>query len=706
MAAESDDTTRINQPIFDLRLLEASTEKGAIGKLGSFHLQQEIGCGGMGVVYKAWDESLRRIVAVKFIRQDRSLSINARERFIREARAAAAVSHPHIVVVHRIDDIKGTPYIVMEYVDGISLERFLAKGKRFSALELMQLILQITEGLQAAHDSGIIHRDIKPSNILVESGSGRCKISDFGLARIGTESSNESESGVVVGTPAYMSPEQINNDVIDGRSDLFSLGCLIHALVTGSSPFQGKSFADTATRILTTTPRPLSVENPSVPVVLSAICSKLLEKNPADRYQSAKQLGNEIREVVYSLQRGIDVPMADTIVVEPPSRKRRQRWRNMAYAAGILCVLASVIAFFSFGNPRGLSPVQGQLSLVELGAAGRTITVSQSESSAEYRSLESALAAARSGDTIRVVDDAEYAVDLEIKGKRNLSLRATNRALLRQSNAAQPTLRITGSEGIAIEGFRIWCDDHNAILVTESSGVRLVDLQVVGKPRETAVLQINSCNGSSTAAPFVIERCRVESQGTGQCVWVQATQPAIQNLSIKSNVFLAQGISTAMVLAMKGGQVQLERNVFDGGHVGINIELQPVDPGTKRPELKIDHNTFHGLRSWIGFLSSDLAATPIVLRNNLILASPGVEASPAQQAAVAQFCSPEGNLWERSANKSEFETDELLKWARVEPEVIVRSRERNVDGFLILPADSPLRFNGNREALEPPGAFP
>jgi serine/threonine protein kinase len=706
MSLEADDTTRINRPMLDFSYLEPSTEPGTIGKVGGFHLQEELGHGGMGVVFKAWDESLRRVVAVKFIRQDRTLSANAKDRFIREARAAAAVSHPHIVVVHRIDEIKGTPYIVMEYVDGSSLERQISKGKRFPALELMQLILQITEGLQAAHECGIIHRDIKPSNILVESGSGRSKISDFGLARIDNEVSADSESGTVVGTPAYMSPEQINGETVDTRSDLFSLGCLIHALVTGESPFQGKSFADTASRILTTTPRPLSAENPSVPVVLSSICSKLLEKKPSDRYQTAKEVSRDIREIIFNIQRGVDVPMADTIVVESPAAKRRTRLKQAGLGA-VGSLFLTLIGISLLVNRQWSRPLEShtQQLISDVPKFIRVLTVSKEDANSDFRTVAEALKDVQPGDTIRVTDDGEYKENLLIQGKQDITIESPQGAHLIQSDLAQPGVRILDCQRVVVRGFQISCGDHHAVLVSESTGVRLEDLNIVARPRETAAVQIDNCNSSQSDPPLIVSGCRIESQGTGQCLWVQAIGPSIWNLQLSSNSFFAQGTATVAVLALLGGKVSLDHNIFDGGHVGINMELKRLPPNASKLDLKIRHNTFHRLRSWIGLLGSDPAANPFELSENLILNCEGVEANSDQQNAVASVCIVGGNVWEHP-NRFEAETDAMQRWASYQSQIDVTSRERDTNGFLTLPDNSPLRDTGAEKKQTPPGALP
>jgi serine/threonine protein kinase len=702
MQPGSGDTTKCDLPVLDRSLIERTNEPGAFGKVGSFHLQEELGRGGMGVVYKAWDDSLRRVVAVKFIRQDRSLSSVAHERFFREARAAAAVSHPNIVVVHRIDEVKGTPFIVMEYVDGESLEKLIAKGRRFTPMELLQLILQITEGLQAAHENGIVHRDIKPSNVMVESGSGRSKISDFGLARVGEEISSDSEEGTLLGTPAYMSPEQVNGTAIDGRSDLFSLGCLIYALVTGRSPFQGKNFADTATRVLSTTPKPLTDSSPSVPAVLSNICSRLLEKNPEDRYQSAKEISQEIRGVILDLQKGADVPMADTIIVRSPSQLRKLRMRIVA---GMATVVLGVIAFLWMNQSR--LGIQGLKSPAPQGTSvdkQRVLTVSRDQTDSDFRSITGALTAAQSGDTIRVLDNRSYEVNLQVRGMRDITIESPEAAQLVPLDPLSPLLQVAESQNVTVRGFRIKSiSDQHAIHLLDSTAIVLEDLEVIANPKELAVVQIDACNRQPGDAPLVMQRCRIGSERTGQCLWVQAIDHPIWNLELRGNTFVSQGTATGIVLALKGGSQVVAQNVVDGGHVGINMELKSPDANGDGPNLRIEHNTFFQQRSWIGLMGTDPRSTPFELKNNLVLDSPGVEATAEQQAGVTSACRVAGNVWERDQTRAEWETEDLLRWATIQAKISVRSRVRGANGYLILTADSPFRRSDNSPSV---GALP
>jgi serine/threonine protein kinase len=235
---------RTGAPTGELKLtfLRPTDTPDRIGKLGQFDVIREVGRGGMGVVLHAYDPCLQRDVAVKVLDPQLADTEVARQRFCREARAAAAVTHDNLVAVHQVDEdeASGLPYIVMQLVVGESLEQRLRRAGKMGPVEVARLGLQAAAGLAAAHAGGLIHRDIKPGNILLEDGTDRVKLTDFGLARA-TEDVKLTRTGYVAGTPLYMAPEQARGDAVDARSDLFSLGSVLYEAATGVAPFDGKT---------------------------------------------------------------------------------------------------------------------------------------------------------------------------------------------------------------------------------------------------------------------------------------------------------------------------------------------------------------------------------------------------------------------------------------------------------------------------------
>jgi eukaryotic-like serine/threonine-protein kinase len=274
-----------------LEFLQPTDEPGRLGRLGSFQVIRVVGRGGMGVVLHAYDPCLARDVAIKVI--DPKLANNevARQRFCREARAAAAVTHDNLVAVHQVDEDEGSglPYLVMQLIQGESLEQRLKRVGKLSVPEVARLGMQAAAGLAAAHAGGLIHRDIKPGNILLEAPVDRVKLTDFGLARA-VEDVKLTRTGFVAGSPLYMAPEQARGDEIDHRADLFSLGSVLYEAATGTPAFDGKTPLAVLRRVADETPQPLHIVNSEVPVWLSDTIERLLAKDPADRFQTAAEV--------------------------------------------------------------------------------------------------------------------------------------------------------------------------------------------------------------------------------------------------------------------------------------------------------------------------------------------------------------------------------------------------------------------------------
>src|SRR5262249_3908000 len=276
-------------PAHELGFLTPSAKPGSLGRLDHYEVLELIGRGGMGVVLKAFDEVLHRVVAVKVLAPQLATNATARKRFVREAQAGAAVCHDHVVTIHGVDEGKAVPYLVMQCVAGLSLQDKLDRDGPLSLQAILRIGMQTAEGLAAAHKQGLVHRDIKPANILLENGIERVKITDFGLARA-VDDASITQSGVVAGTPQYMSPEQAQGETVDHRSDLFSLGSVLYAMCTGRPPFRATGTMAVLKRVCEETPRPIREINPDIPEWLCAIIAKANAKKPADRFQSAKEV--------------------------------------------------------------------------------------------------------------------------------------------------------------------------------------------------------------------------------------------------------------------------------------------------------------------------------------------------------------------------------------------------------------------------------
>src|SRR5438034_5601075 len=259
-----------------------------INSIGKYEIRRELGRGAMGVVYEGYDPSIKRVVALKTIRADQLAGGDLAAviaRFRREAQAAGRLNHPNIVSIYDFGEDGGIWYIAMEFVQGRELKECFETNERFKIADIVRIMSQILNALDYSHRQGVIHRDIKPANIFLLS-DGSVKVADFGIAHI--ESSSLTQVGTVLGTPSYMSPEQIMGLPVDGRSDLFSAGVILYQFLTGERPFSG-SATTTMQKVLKEDPLPPSALNVQLPTTMDAVVRKAMAKRPEERYQSASE---------------------------------------------------------------------------------------------------------------------------------------------------------------------------------------------------------------------------------------------------------------------------------------------------------------------------------------------------------------------------------------------------------------------------------
>lgn len=347
-----------------LDFLSRTNTPGRIGRLGGFEVTRVIGRGGMGVVLLAYDPVLERDVAVKVLDPQLAGNDTARQRFCREARAAASVTSENIVTIHQVDeDAKsGLPFLVMQLVTGESLEQRLRREKKLSVPDAVRLAAQAAAGLAAAHATGLIHRDVKPGNILLEAGTDRVKLTDFGLARA-HEDLKLTKTGFVSGTPLYMAPEQARGDDVDHRADLFSLGVVLYEAVTGQPPFDGKTPLAVLRRVADDPHVPVHKLAPDVPDWFEEVIDRLLAKEPERRFQSAVELHALLdAHVVHSSNPQCETAgHAEPCPFDPPtglSRRARRQWQlrlaglmAIPLAAGMFLGLLAAWASGVFQTP-------------------------------------------------------------------------------------------------------------------------------------------------------------------------------------------------------------------------------------------------------------------------------------------------------------------------------------------------------------------
>ncbi len=273
-------------------------------QLGRYVIESEIGRGAMGVVFKATDTVLQRIVAVKTVNMamEKDHADKYEARFYQEARAAGALNHPNIVTVYDAGKAGDVVYMAMEYIQGVELRNLLVEGQAMGVPQALSIAAQVAEGLAYAHQQGVVHRDIKPANIMVVA-DGPVKITDFGIARM-RASADLTQTGVMLGSPKYMSPEQVIGKRADHRSDIFSLGVILYEMLTGAAPFSGENVTALMYQIVNFAPPAPSSINRQVPEMLDFVLAKLLAKPLDDRYQDARELAKDLREC----ERGLSAP--------------------------------------------------------------------------------------------------------------------------------------------------------------------------------------------------------------------------------------------------------------------------------------------------------------------------------------------------------------------------------------------------------------
>ena len=331
------------------------------GTISHYRILEKLGAGGMGVVYKAVDTRLDRVVALKFLPDSMEQDAQALERFRREAHAASALNHPGICTIYDVGEQDHHSFIVMEFIDGETLSQHIHR-QALSVEQIVDLGIQIADALDVAHAAGIIHRDIKPSNVFVTKRS-QAKVLDFGLAKLlpkelphldsGDASSKQPHEpvslvGVISGTPAYMSPEQIRGDDLDARTDIFAFGLLLYEMATGQQAFGGRTGGVIIESILTRAPASVRVANPQIPVGLEEIISKCLEKDRTQRYSTAAAVRSDLQQLKREVESGT---VSRPAYILPGPQPSRSRWKKLTAASALLAILLIVSAWYYTARP-------------------------------------------------------------------------------------------------------------------------------------------------------------------------------------------------------------------------------------------------------------------------------------------------------------------------------------------------------------------
>ncbi len=320
-----------------LDFLAPTDDPRMLGRFAGYEISGVVGFGGMGIVLKGLDPALNRYAAIKVLAPHYASSGSARQRFAREAQAAAAVVHDNVIAIHGVSEFNSLPYLIMPYIKGQSLQKRIDRHGPLSVAEILRIAMQTARGLAAAHDQGLVHRDIKPANILLPENVERVLITDFGLARAADDASL-TRSGVIAGTPQYMSPEQARGEGINDRSDLFSLGSMMYAMATGHPPFRAETPYGILRRITDHAHRPIQEVRPDVPLWLCQFIDRLLSKSASDRFASAEEVATLLEECLAHVQQPSVVSLP--LMFQPRKEVRWFRKSGVLVGGALIAAIA------------------------------------------------------------------------------------------------------------------------------------------------------------------------------------------------------------------------------------------------------------------------------------------------------------------------------------------------------------------------------
>ena len=610
---------------FDPSIFGPAANDDALGTLGRYEIREVLGRGGMGVVFSALDMQLRRPVAIKILNQDLAASQIARRRFLREARAAAVINHANVVTIYSVEEIQNLPLLAMELIQGKSLGDYIRERKRLDPVEAMRITAEVADGLAAAHDCDVIHRDVKPSNIMLEAGGRRVKLTDFGLARAAIDNVELTTHDSAVGTPAYMAPEQVCGDEIDSRADLFALGCLIHAMLTGYSPFHGESVLQIAHKVTDWYPPALSTTHATVSPFLSDLVDKLLEKDPADRYQSAGEVAELLKTHLARVGHQADEPqkIASGASSRPapkasqpnvPAYRRPVSW-IVAAAAAVLLALLGLSRPWSTDDGGTLPPLPSGYS---------EITVAKAKDQADFDSIRAAIEHAGPKTRIHVLDAEVYDQPLRIADDRlaGLQIVSDQHATLTAPHDSD-VIVIDATSDVVISGFRmnVALEQKGFEIKGYCPGLQIRDLEITRSDQSAkyswALFHLYDGARGSAEHPIVIKRVKVRDgdqginigQGSADdvppCGWIEVHHCDLAASGRRKGYHV--------VIASRVENVLIRENLFATAVCGVSLQLL-----TDASNITIEQNTFYDLGNFLVANEDVLAKGDIVFRGNLI----------------------------------------------------------------------------------------
>ncbi|HEV3311905.1 MAG TPA: serine/threonine-protein kinase [Chloroflexota bacterium] len=586
-------------------------------QLEGYAFEAPLGQGGMGLVFAGRDQRTGERVAIKLIAPHLSHDATIRKRFLREVEAVVAVQGPHIIPVRGFYESRDNLYLVMDYLGGGSLQQWIRQHPQRNLEWAVSIGRQVAQGLVVAHAAGLIHRDIKPSNILLDETGTHAWVGDFGLVALLDASEQLTSIGHAVGTPAYMSPEQVRGEPLDHRTDLFSLGCVIYAMIAGDSPFRSANAAAAEWKVTAESPAHLGSVDATIPDRLVAVIDRLLQKDREARFASAAEVDLALSHCFLPACEPTLPYLSEPPPVTPRKLMTRRHMALAALASVIVVAISLIFAFWPSPAAKqapAMAEAQGR-SLAAVGPAATTVSqlavrrvrrwTVAAGSAADFRSVADALRAAESGDEIVVMDDAQYDGPVVINEPyrlRGIRLRAPRHASLRMSHTGGrlATLSIDGTRDVQIQGFRIeGGHEHHAIEVRgDVAGTELTDL-IVAQPAGglwAALLLARGCRGTAES-PFVIRTSRISTEKYGVFCGRDDVPDSVEaeHVRIEGNLFAGGGTHVHLANAVRN--IRIEHNIFrQGTGLEINLQGKPISDA-----ITVCNNTFYQVSRWIVF---------------------------------------------------------------------------------------------------------
>jgi serine/threonine-protein kinase len=612
-------------------------QAGRVGELvlaERYRLLEQVGAGGMGAVYRALDLQLARVVAVKVLPEQSLNDADAVARFAREARALAQVEHPNVVGMHGAGEDRGRPFLVMEYVEGVSLSRLLKEHGALAPGRAADYAHQAALGLHHAHERKLVHRDLKPGNLLI-TPEHVVKILDLGLARFLQDQIGDAtitRDGSALGTPDYMAPEQFRDARrADPRSDVYALGCTLYHMLSGRVPFPGSSLSEKCRAHEQDEPPALEELAPDVPVGLALVVRRMMAKRPQDRFQSAREVAEALLPHVAGSARSVvqfrkgAVWEGGQLALQPRrGRLRLLRWATAGAAAGVVAALALLIGPQLF--PRQTAPTPppdaGQGAAKAGPPKSRVLTIPNGltvaqDGTGQYRTIGEALRLARPGMTIRVLDAATYPeqIFLTRTQHRGITLEAVRKARLAMPPGGKRLFHLMNVPGVCVRGFALTAPaGKNGLIVVEghAPGTLLEQLELQLDHNEESVgVSLEDLQLKKGEVPVVIRRCRF--RGGYAAIQAFGKQP-VASILIRDNDFQASALGVAMSGSVR--RVCVAGNTFHGLRASaLQIEHLMSDS----EDLLLANNTMLACGAALRLWDTGVRGKNVQVCNNLVL---------------------------------------------------------------------------------------